>query len=294
MGASSVIIPASRRRLMRDRAVRIGVIAITLLTVLPIVLIIGKLVVKGYRQLNIAFFTETSPDTFQAMMAVSSGDTIPGGILNGIVGTLLMTLLASAIAIPVGITSGVYLYDRKDTRYAGLVRNITEILQGVPSIILGIIGYLWIVKNVTNGFSALAGSVALAIMMVPLITRSTEETLKMIPDSLREAAFALGVPYHRVILKVLLPTGLSGLVTGILLSFSRIVGETAPLLMTALGSQMVNLNIEKPTSALPLLVWEFYNDPNMVDLIWSSSLFLMIFVLLMNLLARRFAARSSN
>jgi len=294
MSIPTRIEPTSRRRLVRDRVVRLGVIMVTLLTVTPIILIIVKLIVRGYRQLNISFFTEISPDTFQAMMAVSNGDMIPGGILNGITGTLLMTLIASAIAIPVGITSGVYLYDKHSTRYAAMVRNITEIMQGVPSIILGIIGYLWIVKNVTNGFSALAGSVALAIMMVPLITKSTEETMKMIPESLREAAFALGVPYHRVILKVLLPTGLSGLMTGILLSFSRIVGETAPLLMTALGSQLVNLNIEKPTSAVPLLVWEFYNDPNMVDLIWSSSLFLMIFVLFINLLSRRIAARGSN
>ncbi len=294
MSVAIQIDTASRKRLVRDKAVRLGVIAITLLTVTPIILIIGKLILQGYKQLNIPFFTETSPDTFQAMMAASAGEVIPGGILNGIAGTLLMTLIASVIAIPVGIASGVYLYDKQSTRYADVVRNITEILQGVPSIILGIIGYLWIVKNVTKGFSALAGSVALAIMMVPLITRSTEETMKMIPGTLREAAFALGVPYHRVILKVLLPTGSSGLMTGILLSFSRIVGETAPLLMTALGSQVVNLNIDKPTSAVPLLVWEFYNDPNMVDLIWSSSLFLMIFVLLMNLLSRRIASRSSN
>jgi phosphate transport system permease protein len=161
----------------------------------------------------------------------------------------------------------------------------------VPSIILGVIAYLWVVKHVTNGFSALAGSTALAIMMLPLIVRSTEETLKMIPSTLKEAAFALGVPYHRVILKVLLPAGMSGLFTGILLSISRILGETAPLLITALGSSMINLNISKPTSAVPLLIWEFYNDPNMVSLIWSSSLFLMGFVLFLNILAKRVARR---
>ena len=127
--------------------------------------------------------------------------------------------------------------------------------------------------------------------MLPMIIRSTEETLKMIPETLKEAALALGTPYHKVILRVLLPTGLSGLMTGILLGISRIMGETAPLMLTALGSSVINLNISKPTSAVPLLIWEFYNDPNMVDLIWSSSLLLMVIVLLLNIIAKRISAR---
>jgi len=277
-------------RKRRDTTIKVGVVVLSAITVLPIILIIGELIAKGYRQINLAFFTETSPDTFQAMMAISNNEVIPGGIANGILGTLLMAALASAIAVPLGITVGVYLYENQSGRYASVIRNLSEILQGVPSIILGIIGYLWIVKHITSGFSALSGSMALAIMMLPFIIRSTEETLKMVPESLREAAFALGVPYHRVILKVLLPTGMSGLVTGVLLSFSRIVGETAPLLMTALGSTLINYNISKPTSAVPLLIWEFYNDPNMVGLVWSSSLFLMGFVLTINLVSRRFSS----
>ena len=182
-----------------------------------------------------------------------------------------------------GMMIGIYLYENQRRRYSGFLRNVTEILQGVPSIVLGIISYLWIVKNVTNGFSAFAGSVALSIMMLPMIIRSTEETMKMIPNEIREAAFAMGAPYHKVILKVLIPTGFSGLSTGILFSLSRILGETAPLMMTALGSSVINYNIAKPTSAVPLLIWEFYNDPNMVSLVWSSSLFLMVFVLTLNI-----------
>jgi phosphate transport system permease protein len=148
------------------------------------------------------------------------------------------------------------------------------------------------VKHVTNGYSALAGSVSLSIMMLPMIVRSTEETLKMIPQSIKEAALALGVPYFKVIIRVLIPTSFSGLLTGILLGISRVLGETAPLMLTALGSTMINLDITKPTSAIPLLIWEFYNDPNMVDLIWSSSLFLMAMVLTLNIISKRIAART--
>ncbi|HPB05025.1 MAG TPA: ABC transporter permease subunit, partial [Prolixibacteraceae bacterium] len=143
----------------------------------------------------------------------------------------------------------------------------------------------------TQGFSALAGSVALSIMMLPMIVRSTEETLKMIPITIKEAALALGVPYHKVILRVLIPTSFSGLSTGILLGISRIIGETAPLMLTALGSTAINWDITKPTSAIPLLVWEFYNNPYMVDMIWTSSLLLMIIVLSFNLMSKQIGTK---
>jgi len=282
-----------RGRIIKDRLFAGMVYFLSIVTVSPIVLIIYKLVSKGYRQLNLDFFTKKAPDTYEAMVAVGSGDIIPGGILNGITGTLFMVFIASVIAIPVGLMVGIFLYDRQSNRYAGLVRDIVDILQGVPSIVLGLIAYLWVVKNITRGFSALAGSSALAIMMLPLIIRSTEETLKMIPETIKEAGYALGVPYHKIILRVLIPSGFSGLLTGILLAISRIIGETAPLMLTALGSMQVNFNIDKPTSAIPLLIWQFYNDPNMVDLIWASSLLLMIIVLLLNLVSRNIIARRS-
>ena len=267
------------------------VIAMSVLTVVPIVLIVSKIIINGIGQINFNFFVQTSPDSLQAMTAIANNQTIPGGIANGILGTFLIVLVSSAMAIPAGMMIGIYLYENQGRRYSNILRNITEILQGVPSIVLGIISYLWIVKNITNGFSAFAGSVALSIMMLPMIIRSTEETMKMIPNEIREAAFAMGAPYHKVILKVLIPTGFSGLSTGILLSLSRILGETAPLMMTALGSSVINFNITKPTSAVPLLIWEFYNDPNMVKLVWSSALFLMIFVLTLNILSRSLAAK---
>lgn len=267
------------------------VIGLSVVTISPIVLILYKLIIKGVRQINLDFFTKAAPNTLEAMTAVANGDVIPGGIANGIIGTLLMVFLASLMAIPVGIIAGIYLYENEKGRYASLVRNITDVMQGIPSIVLGLIAYIWIVKNITNGYSALAGSVSLAIMMLPLIIRSTEETMKMVPLAIKEAGIALGVPYYKIILRVMIPTGFSGILTGILLAISRILGETAPLLLTALGSPVINMDITKPTSAVPLLIWDFYNDPNMVDLIWSSSLFLMGFVLTLNLIARRIISR---
>jgi phosphate transport system permease protein len=279
------------RRNLTNKRFRYLVIAGSVITIIPIFLIVGKLAVKGYRQLNIAFFTENAPDTFQAMTAKLSGEIIPGGIANGLTGSLLMVVMASLVAIPLGLMTGVYLYENGTKKYASFIRSLTEILQGVPSIILGIISYLWVVKSVTKGYSALAGSAALTIMMLPLIIRSTEETMKMIPVSIREAAFALGTPYYKMIIKILLPVSFSGLATGILLALSRIIGETAPLLLTALGSPVVSLNPAEPVSAVPLLIWDFYNDPNMVNLVWSTSLFLMVFVLSLNLVSRTIAVK---
>ncbi|MFV0379015.1 MAG: phosphate ABC transporter permease PstA [Mangrovibacterium sp.] len=282
----------TKRRMLKDKIVLGIVIFLSVLTISPIVLIIGKLIAKGYKQISLNFLIETTPDTYAAMTALANGERIPGGIANGIVGTLLMVTLAAVMAIPVGLITGIYLYENQNKRMANFTRNISDVLQGVPSIVLGLISYLWVVKHITNGYSALAGAVSLSIMMLPMIVRSTEETLKMIPISLKEAALALGTPYHKVILRVLMPTGFSGLLTGILLGISRVLGETAPLMLTALGSAQINLDMTKPTSAIPLLIWEFYNDPNMIDLIWSSSLMLMIIVLILNFISKQIAAAS--
>lgn len=280
------------RRKLKDQFFHGLIIGLSVITISPIVLIIYKLIEKGIGQISFDFLLQNPPNTFEAMTAVNNGEPIPGGIVNGITGTLVMVVLASVMAIPIGILVGIYLYESQGKILANFTRNISDILQGVPSIVLGLIAYLWVVKNITHGFSALAGSVSLAIMMLPMIIRSTEETLKMIPQTIKEAALALGVPYYKVLLRVLIPTAFSGLFTGILLGISRILGETAPLLLTALGSSKINLDISEPTSAIPLLIWEFYNDPNMVDLIWSSSLLLMIMVLSLNIISKRIAART--
>jgi phosphate transport system permease protein len=291
-GDAKLMVDNLGKRAVKDKLFKALVTLLSVVTISPIILIIYKLIANGYRQISFDFIVKTPPDTFEAMTALSNGELIPGGIANGITGTLLMVILASAIAIPVGVITGIYLYENPGKFLANLTRNVSDILQGVPSIVLGLIAYMWIVKPITSGFSALAGSVSLSIMMLPMIIRSTEETLKMIPQTIKEAALALGVPYYKVILRVLVPTSFSGLLTGILLGISRVLGETAPLMLTALGSTIVNLDITKPTSAVPLLIWEFYNDPNMVDLIWSSSLLLMAMVLTLNLVSKRIAART--
>jgi len=202
----------------------------------------------------------------------------------------LMVGMAAVVAIPVGIFSGIYLADKQKGIYASVIRFLTDVLQGTPSIVIGIIAYAWVVKPL-GAYSALAGATAMVIMMLPLIVRSTEETLKMLPESLKEAALALGAPYWSVMFRVLLPSAFGGLFTGILLAVSRVMGETAPLMMTALGCTAVNWNVLKPTSAVPLLIWQFYNDPNLIDMIWSSSLFLMILILGLNLIAKQVAQK---
>ena len=260
------------------------------LTVIPLFAIIWELIKKGYKQINWNFFTESAPSTLDAMLARGTGDIIPGGIANGITGTLLMVVLAAIIAIPIGIMVGIHLSEHPKTKFSNITRFLTDLIQGSPSIVIGIIAYAWVVKPL-GSYSALAGSVALSIMMLPLIVRSTEETLKMLPGSLKEAGLALGASYTSVILKGLLPAAFGGLFTGILLAISRVMGETAPLMLTALGSTAINWDVLKPTSAVPLLIWEFYNDPNLIDMIWSSSLFLLMLILTLNIIAKQIAKK---
>jgi len=273
-------------RVFNDKLFSIVMMTLAFISAVPLLSILYQLIKKGYKQIRLNFFIEVAPDTMEAMMAKVNHEIIPGGIANGIVGTLVIVGMASLIAIPLGLITGIYLSETSKGKMANIVRFVVDMLQGIPSIVLGVIAYIWIVKPVTSGFSALAGSVALSIMMLPSIIRSTEETLKMIPSTLKEAALSLGVPYYKTVLKVLLPTGMSGISTGIILGISRIAGETAPLMLTALGSSAINLDITQPSSAIPLLVWEFYNDPNLIDLIWGASLILLLIIFLLNIVAK--------
>ena len=277
-------------RTFKDRLFFWSVCFFASLTAIPLFLIIWEVVKKGYKQINLRFFVETAPSTLDAMLARNSGELIPGGIANGITGTLMMVAIASAIAIPVGILGGVYLAEKPKAVFTSVIRFLTDLVQGSPSIVIGIIAYSWVVKPL-GSYSAIAGSTALAIMMLPLIIRSTEETLKMLPGSLKEAGLALGCSYTSVVIKVLIPSAFGGLFTGILLAISRVMGETAPLMLTALGSSAINWDVLQPTSAVPLLIWEFYNDPNLIDMIWSSSLFLLLLILVLNIIAKQVAKK---
>ncbi len=279
-----------KRRIAEDRLQLWTVCLLAGLTAVPLIAILGEVVIRGYDQLSWTFLTEPTPTAFKAMKAIQAGQPIPGGIANGIVGTLLMLSMSVVVAVPVGILCGTFLAENSKSRFAQAVSYLTDLLQGTPSIIIGIITYIWVVIPM-KGYSAIAGSVALFIMMLPLIIRSTEETLKILPVSLKEAGLALGASKASVTLKVLLPAAFGGIFTGILLSVSRVIGETAPLLFTALGCSFVRWSVDKPISAVPLLIWEFFNDPNLQDLIWGASLFLLLFVLTLNLTAKYIAKK---
>lgn len=260
------------------------------LTAVPLFAILGEVLLRGYDQLSWAFFTEPTPTAYKAMKAIEAGEPIPGGIANGIVGTLLMLGMAVVIAVPVGIMCGAYLAENPKHRFARMVSYLTDLLQGTPSVIIGIVIYIWVVVPM-KGYSAIAGSTALFVMMLPLIIRSTEETLKILPASLKEAGLALGGSKASVMLRVQLPAAFGGIFTGVLLAISRVIGETAPLMFTALGCSLIRFSIDKPISAVPLLIWEFFNDPNLQDLIWGASLFLLLFVLTLNLTAKYLAKK---
>ena len=280
----------SKYRLAKNNLFFYCVCGFTGVTLIPLFLILWELVKKGYKQFNISLFTDVAPTSMDAMIARMTDSPIPGGILNGITGTLLILGVAVVIAIPVGILTGIYLSEHPKKLLANLIRNLSDLLQGIPSIVIGVIVYIWVVIPM-HSYSALAGSVALAIMMLPMIIRSTEESLKMLPSSLKEAGLALGGSYTSVVLRILLPSAFSGLFTGSLLAVSRVMGETAPLLVTVLGASVVSWDVTHPTSAISLLIWEFYNDPNLADLVWSSSLLLLLVVLGINILAKSIAKR---
>lgn len=279
-----------KQRLLQDKVVFGTVCFFAALTAVPLLAILGEVLLRGYDQLSWSFFTEATPTAYKAMKAIEAGEPIPGGIANGIIGMMIILSMAVVVAVPVGILCGAYLAENSKRRFAQVVSYLTDLLQGTPSVIIGIITYIWVVVPM-RGYSAIAGSVALCIMMLPLIIRSTEETLKILPDSLKEAGLALGGNHARVMLKVQLPAAFGGIFTGVLLAISRVIGETAPLMFTALGCSLIRFSITKPISSVPLLIWEFFNDPNLQDLIWGASLFLLLFVFILNLLVKYIAKK---
>lgn len=274
-----------KHRLIKDKAILWGICILATLTAVPLFAILGEVFINGYDQLSWSFFTEPTPTAYKTMQAIENGERIPGGIANGIIGTILILSMAMIVAIPIGILCGIFLSENSKNRFAKIISYLTDLLQGTPSVIVGIVTYIWIVVPM-KGYSAIAGSIALFIMMLPLIIRSTEETLKILPTSLKEAGLALGGNRVRVMLKVQLPAAFGGVFTGILLAISRVIGETAPLMFTALGCSFIRWSINKPISAVPLLIWEFFNDPYLQDMIWGASLFLLLFVLTLNVLSK--------
>jgi phosphate transport system permease protein len=215
-----------------------------------------------------------------------------GGVGNGILGSIFLVGLACVFGLPIGIGTGLFLAERGDGLVGDVVRFITEVLSGVPSIVVGIVAYGLVVVPM-HRFSALAGSVALSLLMVPTLARATEEMVRLVPSSLREAALALGVPQWKTSLRVVLRTALGGIVTAILLSVSRAAGETAPLLFTALNNQYWNFRPDQPTASLTVQIFNYAISPyeDWHQKAWASALVLLLFVSILNL-ASRFLSRS--
>jgi len=253
-----------------------------ILSCVPLVLILYNIVQEGISSLNINFLLNLPKPV---------GET-GGGISNALVGTLILIIISSVISIPLGVGIGVYLNENTKSKLSYYVRLSADILMGTPSVVIGMIGYLWVVKQL-NTFSALSGGIALSIMMLPVIISSTEETLKLLPYSLKESSFALGIPYYATVLKVVLPAGLNGIITGVMLGVARIAGETAPLLFTAFGSPFMNFNILKPVSSLPQQVFIYATSPykEWHALAWGAAFVLIAFVLTLNILAKTLSRR---
>jgi phosphate transport system permease protein len=266
-----------RRRIRVDKLFRTLIIVLSLGSIVPMFLILFMITKNGISVVDWQFLSHLPKPVGEA----------GGGIVNALLGTLWLIVLASLFSVPMGILSGIFLAEYSGGKLAYLTRLSAEILQGVPSIVIGIIAYVWVVMPM-GSFSALSGGVALGMMMLPVIAMTTEETLKLVPDSLREASLALGVPYSRTIMKVILPAGLSGILSGILLGIARVAGETAPLLFTAFGSPFMNLNILKPINSLPLTIFNYATSPypDWHTLAWGASFVLIAFVLGLNLITK--------
>jgi phosphate transport system permease protein len=257
----------------------------TVLTLVPLVAILLYLIYKGGSSLNWNFFLKVPAPVGQT----------GGGMANSIAGSAVVLFLASLMGIPVGIAAGVYLAEYGRGTYLGhAVRFTADVLNGVPSIVMGIAVYALIVMEQKH-FSAFAGGVALAIMMVPTITRTTEEMLATVPYSIREAALGLGVPKWRTTLSVTLRTASPGIITGCMLAFSRVAGETAPLLFTALGNDFWSLNLNQPIGALPLQIYKYANSPydEWHRMAWAASLVLIMMIMVSVTLVRVFASRGA-
>jgi len=254
------------------------VIALTaIVTALPLLFILWHLARQGASSVSMDFFTQTPKP-------VGEGHA---GMANAIVGTLILIATACLIGLPIGIGAGLYLVDFKGTRLATIVRFLADVLNGLPSIVLGIFAWEFLVKPLGH-FSAWAGGVALAAMMIPMVTRTTEEMVRLVPNALREAALALGYSRARTALAVVLRTATAGIVTGVLVAVARIAGETAPLLFTAFGNTFWSLNLSQPIAALPLQIFTYAISPydEWHRLAWAGALVLIAVVLFISLLAR--------
>lgn len=263
--------PISLRRRVVNTLATLAAAAAVVLVLLPLGAIFAYLVYKGIGSLNWAFLTQTPKPVGEA----------GGGMANAIAGSAFILLIASSMGVPIGIGAGIYLAEYGRNRFGDLIRFTADVLNGVPSIVVGIVAY-GIVVLAQGHFSALAGGVALGIMMIPTITRTTEEMLLLVPQAIREAAYGLGVSRWRTTLSITLRTATSGVITGVMLAFARVAGETAPLLFTAFGNQYWNWKINQPTAALSLQVFTYAISPfdEWHRQAWAGALILIVLIVI--------------
>ncbi len=276
-----MIKPAAYRKVSNYFMLGLTVVC-TALAVVALVAVLSFVATKGVAALNTQFF-----------VSLPTPVGVPGGgIANSIAGTLIVVGLATLFALPVGLGTGIYLSEFGDNHFGALIRYLADVLSGVPSIVMGIFAYTLIVAR-QGHFSAFSGSVALAAMMLPAISRTSEEMLRLVPNSLREGALALGAPRWRVTVSIVLPAAASGVFTGIVLAIARVAGETAPLLFTAFGNPFWNWNIEQPIATLPQTLFNYAISPydDWHTKAWGTALVLTALVLIASLLVRRFGGR---
>lgn len=269
-------------RRVADKLATVLAIACVVLVILPLAAVFIYLVIRGVGSLNLAFFTEIPKPV---------GET-GGGVANAIVGSVIILLVGSVVGVPIGVGSGIYLSEYSRGQFGNLVRFTSDVLNGVPSIVIGIAVYALLVLRQKH-FSAFSGGVALGIMMIPTITRSTEEMLRLVPNSIREAALGLGIPQWRSTLSITLRTATAGVLTGVMLAFARVSGETAPLLFTAFGNTFWSTRLDQPIAALPLQIYVYGNSPfdEWHRLAWGASFVLIVLIVATSASVRWVASR---
>ena len=275
----------ARSRRAKDRAFTVFMWACGTLAMLPLLFIVAYVVAKGAKALNLDFFTR------EPAAPGESG----GGIVQSFIGTGLIVGMATLFSVPLGVLAAIYLSEYGRGRLASAIRFVAEILLSTPSIVAG--AFIWAVVVVALGsFSALAGAIALTVLMWPIVARATEEILKLVPEEFREGALALGLPKWKVILRVVLPTAGAGIFTAIMLAVARGLGETAPILLTALGNEFINTNPLQPTDAVPLRVFTYARTPVLAqhELAWGGAIMLLAGVLVLSITARILSSRQQR
>jgi len=274
-----------KKRLFVDKLVTILTVVCVVAAIVPLVSILLEVVKNGVSAISFEFIT-------QPQGSIGLGD---GGVAPAIQGTIIVVGLASLIAAPIGVVTGIYLSEfAKEGTFPNMVRFFNDVLTGLPSIVIGIVGYVVIVLAM-GSFSVLAGSISLSIIMMPIVVRVTEETLKIIPHSLREAGYSLGISKAKITLFIVLPSAKNGILTGIVIAISRIAGETAPLIMTILGTSLFFTGITGPVDALPLRIWRLASQPyeSAHAFGWGSALILILMILALSIGLRFLAQRRS-